>query len=254
MIRPGNVTALGAPDQWQGRPVLCLTSGHDGAIWVGTEGSGLYRLQNGEWSQFGLEAGVANLFVWSMCEDAGGRLWVGTWGGGLLTRQGERFDTVPIAGEATSPMTALFSSGPNGLWAGTRAGLLHYQAGQATWLTQAGATPLSDVRCVVEDSHGAVWFGMLGGGLGRLDKAGLRLLHKSDGLSSDFIQFLHPDSDGSLWIGTFGGGLNRLKNSRFSAIGTVQGLSDDTICWVEDDGLGYFWASSHAGIMRLSKQ
>jgi signal transduction histidine kinase/ligand-binding sensor domain-containing protein len=254
MIRPGNVTSLDAPDQWQGRPVLCLTSGHDGAIWVGTEGSGLYRWQNGEWSQFGLEAGVANLFVWSMCEDAEGRLWVGTWSGGLLTRQGERFDAVPIAGEATSPMTALFSSGPNDLWAGTRAGLLHYQAGQATWLTQAGATPLSDVRCVVEDSHGAVWFGMLGGGLGRLDKAGLRLLHKSDGLSSDFIQFLHPDSDGSLWIGTFGGGLNRLKNSRFSAIGTVQGLSDDTICWVEDDGLGYFWASSHAGIMRLSKQ
>jgi signal transduction histidine kinase len=95
---------------------------------------------------------------------------------------------------------------------------------------------------------------MLGGGLGRLDKEGLRLLHKSDGLSSDFIQFLHPDSDGSLWIGTFGGGLNRLKNGRFSAVGTARGLSDDIICWVEDDGLGYFWVSSHAGIMRMSKR
>ena len=254
MVRPGNVTVLDAPDQWQGRPVLCLTSGRNGALWVGTEGVGLYRWQDGQWSHFGLEAGMTSLFVWSVCEDAGERLWVGTWSGGLLTRNGERFEAVPCATETMPPVTALFPSGPDELWAGTRSGLLHYQAGQAAWLTQCGPTPLSDVRCVVEDSQGTVWFGMLGGGLGRLDKAGLRLLHKSDGLSSDFIQFLHPDSDGSLWIGTIGGGLNRLKNGRFSAVGTAQGLSDDIICWVEDDGLGHFWVSSHAGIMRLNKR
>lgn len=254
MVRPGNVTVLDAPDQWQGRPVLCLTSGRNGAFWVGTEGVGLYRWQDGQWSHFGLEAGMTSLFVWSVCEDAGERLWVGTWSGGLLTRNGERFEAVPCATETMPPVTALFPSGPDELWAGTRAGLLHYQAGKAAWLTQCGPTPLSDVRCVVEDSQGTVWFGMLGGGLGRLDKAGLRLLHKSDGLSSDFIQFLHPDTDGSLWIGTCDGGLNRLKQGRFSAVGTAQGLSCDVICWVEDDGLGYFWVSSHTGIMRLSKR
>ncbi len=253
MVRPGNVTVLDTPDQWQGRPVLCLISGRDGALWVGTEGAGLYRWQDGEWSHFGLEAGMSNLFVWSLCEDARAQLWVGTWVG-LMTRHGEHFDLAPGMIGELPPVTALFSGGSDELWAGTRAGLWHYQAGKTAWLTQSGPTPLSDVRCVVEDGEGTVWFGMLGGGLGRLDKEGLRLLHKSDGLSSDFIQFLHPDNDGSLWIGTFGGGLNRLKNGRFSAIGTAQGLSDDIICWVEDDGLGYFWVSSHAGIMRLSKR
>jgi signal transduction histidine kinase len=253
MIRPGNVTVLDAPDQWQGRPVLCLTSGRDGTLWVGTEGAGLYRWQDGEWSHFGMEAGVNNLFVWSLCEDARAQLWVGTWVG-LLTRHGEHFDLAPGMIGDLPPVTALFSGGSDELWAGTRAGLWHYQAGKTTWLTQSGPTPLSDVRCVVEDSQGTVWFGMLGGGLGRLDKEGLRLLNKSDGLSSDFIQFLHPDNDGSLWIGTSGGGLNRLKEGHFSAIGTAQGLADDIVCWVEDDGLGYFWISSHAGIMRLSKR
>jgi ligand-binding sensor domain-containing protein/two-component sensor histidine kinase len=254
MVRPGNVTAVDAPDQWQGRPVLSLTAGRDGALWVGTEGSGLYRWQDGRWSHFGLEDGVDNLFVWSMCEDTAGRMWVGTWGGGLVARHGERFDAVPCGIEPMPPVTALLSSGPGELWAGTGAGLLHYQAGKVDWLTQSGPKSLADVRCVVKDGQGTVWFGMLGGGLGRLDKAGLHLLHKADGLSSDFVQFLRPDSDGSLWIGTFGGGLNRLKNGRFSVIGTAQGLSDDIICWMEDDGLGYFWISSHAGIMRVSKR
>jgi signal transduction histidine kinase len=253
MVRPGNVSTLDPPDQWQGRPVLTLTSARDGALWVGTEGVGLYCWQGGEWSHFGLEAGMSNLFVWSLCEDGEGRLWVGTWGS-LMNRHGHNFYTAPGATEAMPPVTALFSSGPDELWAGTRVGLWHYQAAQATWLTKSGPTPLSEVRCVVTDSQGMVWFGMLGGGLGCLEKQGLRLLHKSDGLSSDYIQCLHPDSDGSLWIGTFGGGLNRLKNGRFGTIGTAQGLSDDIICWVEDDGLGYFWVSSHAGIMRLSKR
>jgi signal transduction histidine kinase len=254
MLRRGNVTTLDAPDQWQGRPVLCLTAERSGAVWVGTEGAGLYRWQAGQWSHFGTEAGVSNSFVWSVCEDAEGELWVGTWGGGLLARQGNRFEPAPGASDAMPSVTALFGGEKDQLWVGTGAGLLHYQAGKTAWLTQAGSTPLSDVRCVVEDGQGTLWFGMLGGGLGRLDKAGMRLLGTRDGLSSDFIQVLHPDSDGSLWIGTFGGGLNRLKEGRFSAIGTAQGLSDDIVCWMEDDGLGYFWVSSHAGIMRLSKK
>jgi signal transduction histidine kinase/ligand-binding sensor domain-containing protein len=254
MVRPGNVTTLDPPDHWQGRPVLCLTSGRDGALWVGTEGAGLYRWQGDQWTRFGLEAGVGNLFIWSVCEDAGGRLWVGTWGGGLLTRMGERFEAVPVAFSGVPSVTALFNSGAGQIWAGTSTGLLRYDSGKPTWLTYSGPTPISDVRCVFQDRQGTVWFGMLGGGLGRLDKDGMRLLRKSDGLTSDFIQFLHPDSDGSLWIGTFGGGLNRLKDGHFSAISKAQGLSDDILCWMEDDGLGYFWLSSHSGIMRLSKR
>jgi signal transduction histidine kinase/ligand-binding sensor domain-containing protein len=253
MIHQANMLALNPSDQWQERPVLCVTSGKNGALWVGTEGAGLYRLQDGQWSHYGVEAGIANLFVWSVCEDAASHLWIGTWDGGLLGRTGDRFDPVP-AGAATTRVTALFCDGADQLWAGTGVGLLHRQDEKMAWLTPCGTTPLSDVRCVVDDGQGTLWFGMLGGGLGCLEKTRLRLFHKQDGLSSDFVQTLRPDKDGSLWIGTFGGGLNRLKHGRFSAIGTAQGLADDIVCWMEDDDLGNYWISSHAGIMRVAKR
>jgi signal transduction histidine kinase/ligand-binding sensor domain-containing protein len=252
MIHPGNMLAVNPPDQWLGRPVLCVTPADHGALWVGTEGAGLYRLQNGQWSHFGVESGISNLFVWSVCEDAARHLWIGTWSGGLLNWQGGRFESV-LGATATMQVTALLSGAADQLWAGTGAGLLRWQGGKTAWLTQCGTTPLSDVRCVVKDSRGAIWFGMLGGGLGCLDKAGLRLFHKQDGLSSDFVQTLLPDKDGSLWIGTCNGGLNRLTQGRFSAVGAAQGLADNTICWMEDDDLGHFWISSHAGIMRIAK-
>jgi len=49
----GNITALNPPDHWQGRRVLSVTCGPDDALWIGTEGAGLYRFDNGRWTNFG---------------------------------------------------------------------------------------------------------------------------------------------------------------------------------------------------------
>jgi ligand-binding sensor domain-containing protein len=111
---------------------------------------------------------------------------------------------------------------------------------------------LPDVRTVIEAPDGTLWFGMSGGGLGRLQQGVLRQFRRGDGLSSDFVRCLHLASDGTLWIGTFNG-LNRLKDGRFVAITKEQGLQNDIICAIEDDGRGYFWISSHGGILRVSQ-
>src|SRR5208283_4668720 len=106
------------------------------------------------------------------------------------------------------------------------------------------------VCTVTEAPDGTLWFGMSGGGLGRLQQGVLRQFRSGDGLSSDFVQCLHLESDGTLWIGTLSG-LNRLKDGRFAAITKKQGLPDDTICAIEDDDRGNFWISSRGGIMRV---
>jgi signal transduction histidine kinase len=144
---------------------------------------------------------------------------------------------------------------PSGVtWIGTGDGLLRYEAGKANWFGRKEGLELPDVRAVVQARDGTVWFGMLGGGLGRLSNDGtLCQFRKRDGLSSDFVQCLRLDSDGTLWIGTFGGGLNRLKRDRFAAINTSQGLANNVIHHIEEDARGFFWLSSHGGVMRVSK-
>jgi signal transduction histidine kinase/ligand-binding sensor domain-containing protein len=253
MFRPSGASAVDPPDQWRNRPVLCVTAAHDGALWIGSEGSGLYRLKDGVWKNFGGEEGLPNYFVWSVCEDAAHRIWAGTWGGGLLAQNGDRFEPAPGLNWLNSPVTALLADGPGQLWIGSASGLLRYDNGKTNWFQQCGAQSLTDVRCVQKDKDGAIWFGMLGGGLGYLSGDHVRVYHKSDGLGSDYIQCLHGDADGALWIGSFGGGLIRWKDGQFCVLGLKQGLSDDIICAIEDDSQGNFWVSSHAGVMRLSK-
>ncbi len=253
-LRAGKVATISPPDRWQSRAVLSVTVARNGAMWIGTEGAGLYRFHDGEWDRFGETEGLSNLFVWSVSEDAQGRIWAGTWGGGLFIHRDGRFERVPGLENVTASTPAVLHTPGGVTWIGTGNGLLRYEAGVTKWFGRKEDLELPDVRAVVQASDGTIWFGMLGGGLGRLSNEGtLRQFRKRDGLSSDFVQCLRLDGDGTLWIGTFGGGLNRLKQGRFAVINTSQGLANSVIDHIEEDAREYFWISSHGGIMRVSK-
>jgi signal transduction histidine kinase/ligand-binding sensor domain-containing protein len=252
MLHPGSITTFSPPDHWQGRRVLSVACGPDDALWIGTEGAGLYRFANGSWTNFGESIGLTPPYVWSVALDAQGRTWAGTWGGGLFEWDGSRFEVPPLFGDVTAQLTALLATPDGGLLVGTGIGLMRYESGRINWLARAPELALPDVRTMIEAPDGTVWFGMSGGGLGRLRAGVLRQFRSGDGLSCDFVQCLHLESDGTLWIGTFNG-LNRFKDGHFVVVTKKQGLQNNIICDIEDDGRGYFWLSSHGGIMRVSQ-
>jgi signal transduction histidine kinase/ligand-binding sensor domain-containing protein len=252
VIRPNNVETVSPPDKWKNCPVLSVLPAPDGALWVGTEGAGLYCLQNGGWTNFYLAQGIHNPNVWSLAADGAGKIWAGTWGGGLFAQQEDAFDFAPGMENVLLPVPALLFVG-NELWIGTPAGALRYQNGKLERFSEIAGQPFGDVRAIAQDKAGALWFGTAGGGLVRLQDGNFRRFQKADGLSSDFIECMHIADDGVLWIGTFGGGLNRFKDGKFSAINHEQGLPNDVIGHIESDGRGYFWLSSYGGILRASE-
>jgi len=253
VIRPSNLETIAPPDQWKSCPVLSILPTPDGALWVGTEGSGLYRLQNGGWTNFYPDQGIHNPFVWSLAADRAGKVWAGTWGGGFYTQKGDAFDYAPGLENLRAPIPALLFVGDE-LWIGTPTGPLHGHDGKLDDLNEVAGEPFGDVRAIARDRADALWFGTAGGGLVRRENGNVRRFRKSDGLSSDFIECLHFADDGALWIGTFGGGLNRFKNGEFSVVNRKQGLPNGVICHIESDGRGYFWMSSYGGVVRASEK
>jgi signal transduction histidine kinase/ligand-binding sensor domain-containing protein len=253
VLRAGKVATINPPDHWQNRAVLSISLGRNGSMWFGTEGAGVYQLNRDEWTRYGTEQGMSNLFVWSTAEDAQGKIWAGTWGGGMFVQQGDHFERLRGLEDVRDPIPAQLQLPDGGAWLGTSAGLIHYRDGKAeSYGIEAGVQ--FPVRAVVRDRDGAIWFGMLGGGIGCLKSSRVTQFSKTNGLSSDFVACLRFDDDGALWIGTFGGGLNRLKHGRFAVISTSQGLPNNTICDIEDDGRGNLWFSSFGGIFCVSKK
>ena len=249
LIHPNNLETIAPPDNWKNRPVLSVLPTPDGAVWVGTEGAGLYCLQAGGWTNFTLAQGIRNPYIWSLATDAAGKLWAGSWGGGLFVQQADTFDDAPGLESFRQPVPALLFL-PDALWIGTPSGALRYQPGNVERFNDLAGQPFGDVRAIAQDPAGGLWFGTAGGGLVRRDPGGFHRFKKADGLSSDFIECLHFADDGALWIGTFGGGLNRFKDGRFAVVNHGQGLPNSVIGHIESDGRGNFWMSSYGGILR----
>ena len=253
VIRPNNLETISPPDKWKSCPVLCVLPAPDGALWVGTEGAGLYRLQNGGWTNFYSDQGIRNPFVWSLAADGAGKIWAGTWGGGLFAQKDDAFDYAPGLENFLLPTPALLFLRDE-LWIGTPAGALRYQNGKLERFSKIAGEPFGDVRAIARDKSGALWFGTAGGGLVCRQDGNFRRFKKADGLSSDFIECLHFAGDGALWIGTFGGGLDRFKDGKFSVTNRKQGLPNGVIGHIEADGRGFLWMSSYGGILRASEK
>jgi len=251
-VRPGTVQTLSAEGSWHGRAILSTAIGRDGAIWIGTEGAGLFRYQDNQWKAFNESNGLANPYIWSVSQDNRGRMWAATWGGGIFVLEDNHFVSPPGMETITVPMAATLQARDGTTWIGTVNGLIQYKDGRVKWYGEKDGLKSVDVRALVEAPDGTIWFGMLGGGLGRVRDGTAIQFQKSSGLSSDYVQSLALQSDGTLWIGTYGSGLDRLKDGRFSKITGAEGLPNNFICAFEEDGRNNYWISSHNGIFRVS--
>jgi signal transduction histidine kinase/ligand-binding sensor domain-containing protein len=251
-MHPSNLLEVRPPNNWEKRAVLATCAGRDGGLWIGTEGAGVYHYLNDNWEQFGTESGLSNLYVWSIVDGADGTLLVGTWGEGLWRRMGGKFK--PVQGFARSIVTALFEDHRGTVWVGTSLGLAQICGTAVKWYNRAEDAPISNIRCIAEDSDGGIWCGLNVGGLALRTNGGWKVFRKEDGLTSDYVQCLRPEPGAILWVGTMGGGLCRYRAGRFAAVGPKQGLPNNVTCAIEDDGLGNYWISSLGGIFRVNKQ
>jgi len=129
------------------------------------------------------------------------------------------------------------------LWVGTQDGLNRYDGagftvqrpipGDTTSLANAWITSLAPSR------SGAVWVGLLGAGLHRLDAAGVaprRYRHdpaNPASLTSDQVTAIFEAADGTLWVGT-GDGLNALDTATGRARHFRPDLRPDSARFVND--------------------
>ena len=124
-----------------------------------------------------------------------------------MVKSGDRFESRGDLSRLAAPVVALYEGRHGELWIGTTVGLHRYEAGKLTWFAGKEKLVSPDVRAITESPDGALWFGMLGGGLGCLKDGTLKQFRKQNGLSSDFVLALYAEADGSLWIGTSDNGL-----------------------------------------------
>lgn len=204
--------------------IWSLCEGHNGELWIGTSGKGLYCFFDNRFLPVTLHNGEITSDVRAICEDRQGNLWLGTHGDGLVRLQARNVSVIdPSAGLPNRPPVCLAITTEGRAWVGfEQAGLYEGSSGNfSQFLGPPNLQNQISSICVSRNSN--LWVGTVGAGLYCVAKQGTMHLTSADGLADNVIVSVAAETDGSIWVGT-ASRLHRISNGVIESFGDAGDL------------------------------
>lgn len=263
--RAGGVWALSANQLWRAtdaaEPVVVaalpvhatncpsMLESDDGALWLGTYQSGLFRLRAGRFER----VVETDKRINSLAQDREGNLWAGTQEDGLWRL---RPRVLTVLGEAAglAPQRVISASicadQAGRLWAlSENRRLQPFEDGRFA----EGVALDTQLKCLHPAPGGGLWLGTWGQGVWHFDSQVKRRWRRADGLPSDNVRALLGDDRGRLWLGTEDG-LALLADGRVNAAPFPSGLERANIRSLALDAAGALWVGTVDGrLISLSR-
>src|SRR5579883_2461467 len=215
-----------------------LAQDDDGVLWIGTNESGVYRLENGQFTHFSQRDGLPSDSVSFVIAGKSGDLWIGTSGGVARLNNG-KFQTFRAAEGLDTGFVRNAFFAPDGTQA--------YRFDGTRFVARRLSLPAdSGIRAISASSDGTLWFGT-NVGLVRFKDGQEKLYTTKDGLVDNWILDLFESRDGSLWIGTRNG-FGRERNGEIESFKPQEGLSQTTVYSVYEDREGSLWVGTKHGL------
>src|SRR5215831_7056276 len=194
------------PDSWV---VEALVEDTDGALWIGTRGSGLCRRwPDGRTEHFTVAQGLPGNRITALLQDHNKRLWVGTTDG--LCRLFANPDLQPrIVARLYTTKDGLIDNWVSALFVSTEGKLL------------VGAHALSELVATNEGAHPQ-----------------FRSFTTAQGLSDQRVVAMAEDRDGNLWLGSTNGGAMKIARNGFKTFLSPVGINDGEIHSIFQDSAG----------------
>ena len=231
------------PNVW----VTALVEDRQHTLWIGTDDSGVLRLDHAGVTRYGLREGLPSGTVRCLFTDHDGRLWVCT-AEGLAAFDGSRFKPFTLPASRTPlNVNAACETPDHHLW------IAHDGRQLDTWPSRGGdAVSVSAamskagvIRTMLCASSGDVWIGM-SGGLVHVTGNRARLVTTSTGLADNAVVTLAESRDGAVLVGT-SNGFSRIRRE-VESFRPDDGLSQSTVYALYEDREGTLWVGTGHGL------
>ncbi len=145
--------------------VFKIIEDKSGTIWIVTDGNGIFKYKNGEFTHLTTKNGLTDNNTNGILEDKKGHIWVSTFYGGVSKFDGKNYTNFTKDGNIKGEETGSF----------------------------------------YEDSKGNIWFTAEGYGVYRYDGENFTQFTTKDGLTANLVLSMYEDNKGQLWFGTWQG-------------------------------------------------
>ena len=185
--------------------VLNLFIDRRDSLWVGTFGSGLYRIHGREVDHFAGSDGLTGDTVYALFEDAEGNLWVATDKGLDCFRDLKVTTLSKQQGLTTRSVGSVQAMRGGATWIGGASGLdiVGSGTGNIRSLQPGKGLPDTQVTSLFEDHAGQHWVG-IDDTLNIYEKGGFTKINRRDGSPTGMILGITEATDNSLWVLSYG--------------------------------------------------
>jgi signal transduction histidine kinase/ligand-binding sensor domain-containing protein len=217
-----------------------------GAVWIGTNESGIYRIAGGVVSHFSQKEGLPSNTVQCLVL-LEGDIWACT-PSGLARFSDGKITVYRVADGLSSNDVRAAAVGIDGKLriGGDSARLSVWNGSRFDPLPLSSVAADTAVRALAVSDDGALWIGTTAG-LIQLKNGAERLLTVKQGLADDWILTLSASHDGSLWIGTRNG-FSRWRDGEIVSFRPKDGLSQSTVFSIYEDREGSLWVGTKHGL------
>lgn len=253
---------------------------HDGEgnLWVGTDGNGIYKIENPTGTRpvvahymynAQLQSSLSGNAVYEIMEDGDANIWIGTaWNGVNILNRSQNFEFFfsDIKGENPSPVLSLYKS-EDKLFLGLDGnGLTVFNtiSNEVKYFNRNLKTAIGGnyIQHILEGGQGDFWLGSFANGLIHFNESnGSYRQYKfnpkdSSSLSYNDVRYLLKEADGGLWVATWGGGLNyfdpRTKSFRYfrESAGNTKAINSDNVISLQRDN-DKIWVATFGGGLDL---
>lgn len=222
--------------------VQSIVTDKDGALWVGLDGDGLYRFQDGKFERKIVLPDKILQNIQRLYVDRSNALWVATQFDGIVRIKGSSLEPLRREGGLSQNFVVSFLEDREGsLWIGTAfGGLNRLREGLIKTIGAPEGLHGERTTSLAEDQQGGVYIGTYQNGLYRYFR-GRTAPFDLTALELPSIRALLAGRDGTVWVGTGGAGLFQIANETQRRYKKKDGLLEDDINTLFEDSAGNLW-------------
>ena len=200
-VDTGEWTTIADMDSLTSVSVLAMAQGDNGALWFGTNESGLKRYDSGRWETFTTEDGLPSNRVQVISFAQDGTLWIGT-PAGAASRDviGQWRTFAEREGLPNSYVVDICIAEDGAIWVGTRGGVA--RLGLSGWLHHRSWPGMNDrgASIFALDGSGQLWAG--NDAIYKFERDSWHVARELEGDVRGWLVDLFVDGKGSLWAVT----------------------------------------------------